>query len=118
MQKGLFFPEFLNRFDGVVVYEPLSEENLFKIARMMLTSFSQNLQARGISLTVDDELIKQVVRDGYDPAFGARPMRRVVDIELGDLLGREILLSKLKEGDNVKIIYENGKYKTLVDKSK
>jgi len=118
LQKGLFFPEFLNRFDGVVVYEPLSEENLFKIARMMLTSFSQNLQTKGISLTVDDELIKQVVRDGYDPAFGARPMRRVVDIELGDLLGREILLSKLKEGDNVKIIYENGKYKTLVDKSK
>jgi len=116
LQKGLFFPEFLNRFDGVVVYEPLSEENLFKVARMMLTSFSQNLQTKGILLSVDDELIKQVVKDGYDPAFGARPMRRVVDIELGDLLGREMLLSKLKEGDNVKIIYENGNYKTLVDK--
>lgn len=111
LQKGLFFPEFLNRFDGVVVYEPLSEDNLFKVARMMLTTFSKNLQSKGISLTVDDELIKQVVKDDYDPAFGARPMRRVVDIELGDLLGREILLSKLKEGDNIKIIYEAGKYK-------
>jgi ATP-dependent Clp protease ATP-binding subunit ClpA len=116
LHQGLFFPEFLNRFDGVVVYEPLSEENLFKVARMMLFSFGQKLQTKGVALSIDDDLVKQVVRDGYDPAFGARPMRRVVDMELGELLGRAILLSQIKEGDNVKIVYENGNYKTFVIK--
>jgi len=104
LQKGLFYPEFLNRFDGVVVYEPLSLGNLEKVSKLMLDSLKENLEKKGVYLEVPIEAIKKLAKDGYEPSFGARPMRRIVDLILGDLFGRAILSGELKEGDKVRLL--------------
>ncbi len=104
LEKGIFTPEFLNRFDGVVVYEPLREEDLVKIAHILLTELARSLKEQNIYLEVTDEAALKLAQDGYEPAFGARPMKRIINLILGDLLGRAILSGKLKEGDRIKIV--------------
>lgn len=109
LEEGVFTPEFLNRFDGVVVYEPLKEEDLIKIARLMLGELAINLKEQNIYLEVTDEAAQKLAVDGYDPAFGARPMKRIINLVLGDLIGKAILTDDIKEGDKIKIIPAKGK---------
>ncbi len=102
-KENLFSPEFLNRFDGVVVFETLSQENLVKVAKMQLTELADNLKSKNIHLEVTDDVAKKVAEDGYQPEFGARPMRRVVELAIGDVLGRAILLGQINPGDKIKL---------------
>ena len=104
LEQGIFSPEFLNRFDGVIVYEPLRTEDLVKIARLQLEDLALNLKKKNIHLQVTDEVAQKLAEDGYDPAFGARPMKRIINLILGDLIGRAILNKELKEGARIKII--------------
>ncbi len=104
MEKELFSPEFINRFDGVVVYETLKYEHLIGIAKLMLADFSENLKSKGIQVLYSDEVYKKLAIDGYEPAFGARPMRRIVNLSLGDLISKAILSGRIKGGDKVKVI--------------
>jgi len=101
MEKELFSPEFINRFDGVVVYEPLKESHLIEIAKLMIADLAENLKIKGIQLTSTEETYQKLAGDGYDPAFGARPMKRLVNINLGDLISKAILAGKVKEGDKI-----------------
>ena len=104
LQKGIFSPEFLNRFDGVVVYEPLQMQHLVKIARILLEELAQNVRRKNVYLKITPEAVEKLAEDGYDPAFGARPMRRIIDLILGDLIGKAILKEEIKEGDKIKIV--------------
>ena len=104
LEEGFFSPEFLNRFDGVVVYGPLSGEHLVKIAHLQLSQLAESLKKKNIYLDVTNETAEKVAKDGYNPTQGARPMRRIIDIILGDLLGRAILTGELKSGDRVEIV--------------
>jgi ATP-dependent Clp protease ATP-binding subunit ClpC len=103
-QQRIFSPEFLNRFDGVVVYEPLKREHLVAIARLLLQELADNLKRRNIYLEITDKLCQKLAEDGYDPSFGARPMRRIIDLTLTDLLSKAVLNSQIKSGDRVEII--------------
>lgn len=103
LKEGLFAPEFLNRFDGVVVFNPLSQEDLVKVAKLMLLELVQNLKMKGIKLEISDEAAEKLARDGYEPAFGARPMRRIINVTLGDLFGKAVLSGKIKSGDLVRL---------------
>jgi len=103
-KEGIFSPEFLNRFDGVVVFEPLVNEHLLKVAKVLLDELAVRLKEKGIMLEIDYDLTQKLALDGYQPEFGARPMRRIVDLELGDLVSRAILSGSIKEGDKIKII--------------
>ena len=103
-KERLFSPEFLNRFDGVVVYEPLKTEHLIKIARLMLGELVDKLKKKNIILEVTEELCQKVAQDGYQPVLGARPMRRVIDLVLGDVLSQALIKGEIKSGDIVKII--------------
>ena len=107
-KQEIFSPEFLNRFDGVVVYEPLKKEHLIQIAWLMLTELQKTLKARNIILEVTDEACGKLAEDGYEPESGARPMRRVVDLVLGDLLGKAILSEEIIPGDKIKIVPGEG----------
>jgi len=102
-KEGIYSPEFLNRFDGVVVFEPLTKENLVLIAKLMLEELKKNLMEKNINLDYDDEVVKKMVEDGFDVEFGARPMRRVAELVLGDLIGAAILKNEIKSGDRVKL---------------
>lgn len=108
LEKGIYTPELLNRFDGVIVYEPLKHEHLVKIAHILLKEMGENLKNKGIKLHVTPELAEKVAKDGYEPEFGARPMKRVINLILGDLLGKAILSDEIKDGDTIEIIPEEG----------
>jgi ATP-dependent Clp protease ATP-binding subunit ClpA len=103
LERGIFSPEFINRFDGVVVYEPLSEEHLFEIAKHMLSDLGHNLEGKNIHLTWSDDVLIKLAKDGFDPAFGARPMRRIVNLDIGDILGRAILSDEIQSGNTIKL---------------
>ncbi len=104
LEKEIFSPEFLNRFDGVIVYEPLETPELNKIATLMLGDLSENLKNKNINLIVTPEASEKLAIDGNDPAFGARAMRRIVNISIGDLIGKAILDGTVKDGDKIKLI--------------
>lgn len=118
LEKGIYTPELLNRFDGVVVYEPLKHEHLVRIAQILLKEMGNNLERKGIKLNVTDRLAEKVAEDGYEPEFGARPMKRVINLILGDLIGKAILSNDVKEGDTIEIVplegEENYTYKKIL----
>ncbi|HLE48821.1 MAG TPA: AAA family ATPase [Patescibacteria group bacterium] len=104
LQDKIFSPELLNRFDGVVVYEPLSFDNLVKVAKLILTDFGANLLKRNVHLLVNDEVCQALVKIGFDPTFGARSIRRLVDLEIGDVVGKAIIENKIRPGDKFEIV--------------
>ncbi|KKT86167.1 MAG: ATPase AAA-2 domain protein [Parcubacteria group bacterium GW2011_GWA1_Parcubacteria_45_10] len=106
----VFKPELLNRFDGVVAFRQLSREEIKKIASLNLEKLkSQILQTQKINLEFSDEVVELVARLGYDPVFGARPLRGVIAKEIKDALAKEILQDNFKSGDSVKVLTENEK---------
>ena len=109
MENAIFTPELLNRFDGVIVYEPLEGPELKKVAKLILDKYAKNLKNKGIILNVTDSLIEKLATDGYDPAFGARPMRRIVDLVISDLIGKEMISGNVADGDSIDIIPGSGK---------
>ncbi len=104
LTERLFAPEFVNRFDGVVVYEPLNKPQLAQIAQLQLNRLKLRMSEKNIQLHLDDALFSKVAQDGFDPTFGARPMRRVVDLHIGDLISKAMLAEEINPGDKVKII--------------
>ncbi len=106
-QSHSFSPEFLNRFDGVVVFEPLTKEELGRIAKLQLKSLQKNLVEKNITLTVSDSAAEKLVELGFQPEFGARPMRRIVDMAIGDVIGKAILNGTLIEGDKATLIADD-----------
>ena len=103
LERGLFSPELLNRFDGVVVYEPLTQKHLEKVARIQFEELVKNLAPRGVLLSATNEALDMIAKQGYDPTFGARPMRRLIELSLGDMLGKAILSGEVAEGDSVEV---------------
>lgn len=115
-KERIFTPEFLNRFDGVVVFEPLSEENLIKIAELMLKDLVMALEEKQIVLKVTPQLCQKLAKDGYDPVLGARQMRRIIDLSLGDTISRSILAEEIKKGDTITVVPGEGKEEYKIEK--
>ncbi|BCX14675.1 MAG: hypothetical protein KatS3mg088_358 [Patescibacteria group bacterium] len=118
LREGFFTPEFLNRFDGVVVFNPLSKDDLLKVAKLMLLDLAANLKKKGITLEITDAAIEKLANDGYEPAFGARPMRRIINVVLGDLFGKAILSGEIASGDKVRlsVVEEVGRSSFAIEK--
>lgn len=106
-KKAIFRPEFINRFDSVVVFRPLTKENLLDISQLMLDSLKKNLEEKDIKFIITESLKKKIVELSYKPAFGAREMRRVIQDKVENLLAQAILSDKIKKGDKVKISPKN-----------
>jgi len=114
-EKALFRPEFINRFDAVVIFTPLTKENLLDIAGLMLGSLKKNLKEKGIEFEITKDLKEKIVDLSYNPAFGAREMRRVIQDKVGNVLAQALLGDKIKRGDKIKIDAE--KFNLKVDKT-
>jgi len=106
--RQVYHPEFLNRFDGVVVFRPLSLNNVEKIARLFMKSVSDRLEAKGIRFRASDEAIEALARKGFDPKFGARPLRRVIQDEVDTAIADALLQGKLTRRDTV-VLQPGGK---------
>ena len=101
--KRTFRPEFLNRVDELIVFHPLDEENILRIAGLMVGSVAQRLKERGIALSWDDNVLQYLAKDGFDPTYGARPLRRAIQRMVEDDLSEEILSGRIKLGDTVRM---------------
>lgn len=101
-QEGKLKPELLNRFDSIIIYQPLSPEHLKQVARMMLKKLADRLkEQQNISFTITDELIDETVRLGYDPTFGARPMRRFIQDKVEKVVADRIIKGELTRGGSI-----------------
>ncbi|MHC4930611.1 MAG: ATP-dependent chaperone ClpB [Planctomycetota bacterium] len=105
-----FRPEFLNRIDESLVFHPLSRAHLEKIAVIQFRDLSERLAARGIILTLDEEGQRTLAERGYDPVFGARPLKRLIQKEIGNPLARRILSGEFGEGDRVECSSHEGAF--------
>ncbi len=101
--RQAFKPEFLNRLDEIVVFDPLSRDDLARIVELQVRAFANRLSDRRISLTVTDAARDWLARTGYDPAYGARPLRRLVQREIGDRLARALLGGEVRDGSTVAV---------------
>lgn len=99
LKESIFSPEFLNRFDDVVVYKPLTFEHLKEIARLMLDGLNRKLAEEEVHLKVTPELLEQVARQGYDPVYGARPMRRLIADKIQAPLAEKLLRGEVEKGE-------------------
>ncbi len=106
--KRFFRPEFLNRIDSTVVFHSLSREHILSIVSLQLKEVEQQLKEKHISLEVTDEAKVHLAEKGYDPDFGARPLRRLIQDVVEDQLSEEILGGRLKEGDVAHVDIEDG----------
>ena len=107
--KKTFSPEFLNRIDEIIVFHPLEQEQAAKIVRLMLKGVADRLRERGIDLTFSEGAVEQLSRDGFDPVYGARPLRRAIQHQVEDSLSEELLSGKIRLGDKVKAKAKGGK---------
>ncbi|GAB1346150.1 ATP-dependent chaperone ClpB [Cloacibacterium normanense] len=98
-------PEFLNRIDEVVLFQPLSKSEIGKIVNFQLRGFNQMLEKRNIILTATEDALKYLTNKGYDPTFGARPLKRVLQQEVLNRLSKEILAGKINDGDRITLDY-------------
>ena len=101
--SAAFRPEFLNRLDETVMFDALTRENLGEIVDLLVASLESRLRERRIGLTVTEPARGWLARVGYDPAFGARPLRRLIQREIGDRLAKLLLSGDVQDGQNVTV---------------
>lgn len=101
--RSSFKPEFLNRLDDLVVFSALTKDELSRIARLQIDRLAVRLAERRLTLEVSDDALAWLATEGMDPAYGARPLRRLVQTAIGDRLAKEILSGEIKDGDTVRV---------------
>ncbi len=101
--KQSFRPEFLNRLDEIIVFHQLTREQVKSIADLLLQDVSERLAQRQIKISLTEAFKEQLIREGYDPSYGARPMRRAISRLVEDYLAEAILAGEIKEGDTAVI---------------
>ena len=100
-------PEFLNRVDEIIVFRPLSEEQLAEIVGLQLRSLSARLAGQGIGLDVTDAARRHLAKEGYSPDYGARPLHRVIQRDIENVVARKILAGEVRGSQTVLVDYQN-----------
>jgi ATP-dependent Clp protease ATP-binding subunit ClpB len=99
--RQAFKPEFLNRLDEIVMFDALGKEELAHIVDLQLQAFDKRLAPRRITVTVTESARQWLTENGYDPAYGARPLRRLVQTAIGDPLARMLIAGQVLDGQHV-----------------
>ncbi len=107
--KRTFRPEFLNRIDEIIVFRQLTEDNIRQIARRMLDVTGARMAQQGITLEAEDDAVAELARDGFDPQYGARPLRRAIQSMVEDAVAEKMLEGELKSGDTAHVRLKDGK---------
>lgn len=103
--KQTLRPEFLNRIDEVVIFQPLSKKEIGKIVQYQLRGFNKMLEKKGIIMTATEDALNYITQKGYDPAFGARPLKRVLQQEVLNKLSKEILAGNIEDNQRITLDY-------------
>lgn len=101
--KRMFRPEFLNRVDDIIVFSQLSEDEIAEIARLMLSSLEKRLKANGINASFDDSAVRLLAKEGFDPVYGARPLRRAIQSKVEDLIAEKMLDGEINQGSLITV---------------
>ena len=107
--KRTFRPEFLNRVDEMILFHALEKEQTLEIVRLMLQAVAARLRERGIALTITPEAEAFLAESGFDPVYGARPLRRAIQQQVEDSLSEEILSGRIQLGEHVRAVYVDGR---------
>ena len=105
--QGIFKPELLNRFDGIIIFHPLTDDHLRKIAGFMLNKLQKRLEEKDIELIINDALLDFMVKVGSDPVFGARPMQRAIQDKIEQYVAKKIISEEIKRGSTVEFTQED-----------
>jgi len=108
--KKHFRPEFLNRIDDIIVFQKLSEDDIKLIASKMLEQLTERVKQLGINLVVTEEAIAEIANEGYEPVYGARPLRRAITTKIEHKLSEYLLSGKVKSGDTVVLSVADGAF--------
>jgi ATP-dependent Clp protease ATP-binding subunit ClpB len=109
--RDYFKPEFLNRIDDIVVFRQLSREHIAEIIDVQLGKLRQMLEERGITLELDDSARELLIKEGYDPVYGARPLKRAIQTQLQNPLAVSLLSGEIAAGQTVRVSADNGEMK-------
>ena len=109
--KKTFRPEFLNRVDDIIVFRQLTKEDIHEIARRMLTSLDKRLKDMDITVQVTDAAVEAIAAEGFDPVYGARPLRRAIQSRIEDPLAEKLLEGAFQAGDSVTVDYAEGVFR-------
>ena len=107
--RQTFRPEFLNRIDDIIVFRALTEQNIEEVARRMLKAVADRMETMDIHLDASDEAVKELAKEGFDPKYGARPLRRAIQSKVEDAVAEKMLDGTLKTGDTAKLAVEDDK---------
>jgi ATP-dependent Clp protease ATP-binding subunit ClpB len=116
--KLQFRPEFLNRIDETIVFQPLSKEQLTKIVDVQLNHLRKRLASRGLKLSISADAEKLLAEEGYDPVYGARPLKRVIQQRIENPLASRILKGEFAEGDTIRVSVDARKHEFAFDKGR
>ena len=108
--RSRFRPEFLNRLDEIILFKPLTKDNIGNIVDLMVEELDKRLSDQELSLVLTDAARDQVIRDGYDPVYGARPLKRYLQKYVETLAARKILSGDVHEGDTLVLDLQNGEF--------
>ena len=107
--RQTFRPEFLNRIDDIIVFRALTQADIQEVARRMLSTVSARMEAMGIHLDASDEAVAELAKEGFDPKYGARPLRRAIQSKVEDAVAEKMLDGTLHTGDTAKLTVEDDK---------
>jgi ATP-dependent Clp protease ATP-binding subunit ClpB len=108
--KNKFLPEFLNRIDETILFEPLKRDQIHKIVSLQLKRLEKQLAEAHFKLTVSDKAVNAIASEGYDPVYGARPLKRVIQRRLQNAIATEILKRESNEGGSIDVDYVDENY--------
>ncbi len=114
--KSYFRPEFLNRIDEIIVFHALTQSQVQEIVKLLLERTKRLLHSQGIKLEVSEKAIQVLAKEGFDPTFGARPLKRVIQKEIENAISEKLIKGEFKKGDTILVDYDEKKQKYLFQK--
>src|SRR5699024_2952490 len=105
--KKTFRPEFLNRIDETIVFHSLEKRHMKDIVKLMIEQVKERVQEQELTFTITDRAVEKIAEEGFDPEYGARPLRRSIQRNIEDLLSEELLKGTIQKGETVKIGLNN-----------
>ena len=111
--KQTFRPEFLNRLDEIIIFHKLMPIHISKIVDIQLSKLENTLAKHNIKLSLDSKAREWLSTEGYDPIYGARPLKRLIQKEIQNQLAKKLIAGETKDGDEIKITLESGSIKFI-----
>lgn len=102
-KQNIFKPELLNRFDGTIIFKPLGENEIKQVTELLLAELKDKMQEQDVTVNFDDKIIEKIIKEGFDRQFGARPIGRYIQDNIGDAIAKKLLKDEIKRGDKITV---------------